>query len=248
MKRAVALPEERSVAKFGGTLIPYSIRRSGRRATVSIAVDARAGVVVTAPATAAVTRLDELVRTKALWILERLRRKGELEAQSPLRDVVSGSTFRYLGRQYRLQLERGADSGPLGLHGSRLVLPVPAGLPSESLYVRGVLVDWFRRRADEYLTAKVHKLAPRVGVAASRVVITEPPKRWGSAAKDGTVRLNWRIVQAPIPLVDYVVLHELVHLIHSDHGREFWAKLGRVLPDYEARRERLRVLGPSLAW
>ena len=227
MKRAVALPEERSVAQFGGTQIPYTIRRSGHRATVSIAIEAGAGVLVTAPTTAAVARLDDLVRTKALWILERLRRKSELPAQSPLRDLVSGTTFRYLGRQYRLQLDRGADSGLPGLHGARLVLSVPPGLTSmgETQYIRSALVDWFRKRAAEYLPAKVDKLAPRVGVAAGRVVITEPPKRWGSAAKDGTLRLNWRIVQAPIALVDYVVLHELVHLIHSDHGREFWAKL-----------------------
>lgn len=241
---------ERSVARFGNTLIPFEIRRSSRRQTVSIAVDATAHVLVTAPQAAPVSRLDELVRKKGLWILERLRRKSELPSAPPATELVSGTTCRYLGRQYRLQVQRGAEAARVALRGSWLVVSVPSGLPAqqEAEHVRDSLILWYRTRAAEYLTAKVHKLATKVGVAPTKVMITDPPKRWGSAAKDGTLRLNWRIVQAPLPLVEYVVVHELVHLAHPDHGRAFWAKVGRVLPDYEQRRERLRVLGPSLVW
>lgn len=247
---ALSRKAERSTARFGETLIPYAIFRSRRRRTVSIAVDARAGVLVTAPEAAAVPRLDELVRNKALWILERLRRKRELPAGMPAKELVSGAACRYLGRQYRLQLEHGADGAAVRLHGSRLLVSLPPNLSpqEEAQRARKELVAWYRQRAAEYLTAKVEKLAPQVGVLPTRVVITDPPKRWGSAAKDGTLRLNWRIVQAPMPLVEYVVVHELAHLAHPDHGREFWAQVGRVLPDYDARRERLRVLGPSLVW
>lgn len=241
---------ERSVVRFGETLIPYVIQRSQRRQTVSIAIDASAGVLVTAPKAAQVSRLDELVRNKALWILERLRRKRELPLESPARELVSGTSCRYLGRQYRLRLERGAADIQVRLRGSFLLLPLPRQLSAaeEAAYARDALVGWYRRRAAEYLTAKVAQLAPRVGAVPARVRISDPPKRWGSAAKDGTLRLNWRIVQAPLPLVEYVVVHELAHLTHPDHGRDFWATVGRVLPDYEQRRERLRVLGPSLVW
>jgi len=247
---ALSRAAERSVARFGETLIPYAICRSRRRRTVSIAVDARAGVLVTAPEAAAVPRLDELVRNKALWILERLRRKRELPPGMPAKELVAGASCRYLGRQYRLQLARGADDTAVRLRGSRLLVSLPPNLPAaeEAASVRDALVAWYRQRATEYLTTKVLKLAPKVGVVPTKVIITDPPKRWGSAAKDGTLRLSWRIVQAPLPLVEYVVVHELSHLAHPDHGRDFWAQVGRVLPDYEARRERLRVLGPSLVW
>ena len=241
---------ERSVARFGDTLIPYAIFRSRRRLTVSIAVDARAGVLVTAPEAAAVSRLDELVRNKALWILERLRRKRELPTPVPAKELVSGAACRYLGRQYRLQVEHRADDAAVRLRGSWLLVSVPPNLPAmqEAGRTRDALVAWYRQRAAEYLTAKVQTLATKVGVVPAKVIITDPPKRWGSAAKDGTLRLNWRIVQAPMPLVEYVVVHELTHLTYPDHGRDFWAQVGRVLPDYDARRERLRVLGPSLVW
>ena len=78
--------------------------------------------------------------------------------------------------------------------------------------------------------------------------MSEPRKRWGSASPRGTLRLNWRIVQAPISLVDYVVAHELVHLAHPNHTPAFWAALGRAMPDYETRKGRLRSMGPELAW
>jgi hypothetical protein len=79
------------------------------------------------------------------------------------------------------------------------------------------------------------------------VLVREQEKRWGSCSR-GVVRFNWRIIQAPMRLVDYVVAHEVVHLLHDAHGREFWAALGRLLPDYEARRARLHAEGPRLIW
>jgi predicted metal-dependent hydrolase len=79
-------------------------------------------------------------------------------------------------------------------------------------------------------------------------VVAEPPKRWGSTTKAGIVRINWRVLQCPVSLVDYVLAHELVHLIHEDHSRAFWATLGRIMPDYEERKKRLREMGPRLVW
>ena len=86
------------------------------------------------------------------------------------------------------------------------------------------------------------------GVAMPRVVISGQKRRWGSCDRSGTIRLNWRIIQAPMRLVDYVVVHELVHLRHRGHGRDYWQALGRIMPDYERRREDLRRQGVGLAW
>ena len=83
----------------------------------------------------------------------------------------------------------------------------------------------------------------KVGVEMPRVVIADQKKRWGSCDYCGTIRLNWGIIQAPIRLVDYIVVHELVHLRHRGHGRDYWQSVGRVIPDYERRREDLRQRG-----
>jgi hypothetical protein len=80
------------------------------------------------------------------------------------------------------------------------------------------------------------------------VLVRDQRKRWGSADSAGNVRFNWRVIQAPMRLVDYVVAHELVHLRHPEHNRDFWAVLGSVMSDYEERRERLRQLGRVMTW
>jgi predicted metal-dependent hydrolase len=88
----------------------------------------------------------------------------------------------------------------------------------------------------------------KLDLAEPEIILVEPRKRWGSASTSGTVRINWRIIQAPLSLVDYVVLHELVHLRHPNHTHHFWAAMGRVMPDYEERKAKLRLLGPQLEW
>lgn len=90
--------------------------------------------------------------------------------------------------------------------------------------------------------------APSTRRLVPRVIIADQQKRWGSCNARGTIRLNWRIIQAPMRLVDYVVLHELVHLRHRGHARDYWQGVGKVMPDYERRREDLRQLGLRLAW
>jgi hypothetical protein len=241
---------ERSQVQWGTTAIPYEIRRSGARVTVSIAVEPSGDVVLTAPRTAGIDRLDRLVLTKAPWIVE--KRKGRSERPpAPGREFISGETFLYLGRQYRLRIEADpARIGPLTLEHGWLRICVPDLLEEQHRpgYVRAALLDWYARRAKVRLPERVTHWAEKLRVPVPRVLVREPKKRWGSCHPSGIVRLNWRIVQAPLGLVDYVVAHELCHLLHEGHGRRFWATLGAAMPDYEARRASLSELGARLCW
>ena len=167
-------------------------------------------------------------------------------AVAPARELVSGETVLYLGRQYRLKIELdSSEVGPLTLEQGWLRLGVPGLIeePHRAGYVRAALVDWYVRRAKIRLPERVGTWAETLGVAVPRVLIREPKMRWGSCHPSGIVRLNWRIVQAPSRVVDYVVAHELCHLIHEGHGRAFWTTLGRAMPDYEMQRARLREMG-----
>jgi hypothetical protein len=125
--------------------------------------------------------------------------------------------------------------GRCSQHG-RLQVPVSASGrgPSE---VREQLVGWYRAHANQRLPERVSEWAPKLALEPRDVLIRDQRKRWGSADSKGNVRLNWRIVQAPKRLVDYVVVHELVHLRCPDHTRAFWAAVGEVMGDYEVRRE-----------
>lgn len=233
---------------FGRTVIPYAIERGRRVKTVAIAVDPSDGVRVRAPGGTAITRLDVIVRRKARWILERQRRSEDLAPPPSPREFVSGETFRYLGRQYRLKLERTAGPGAcVRILDGCLIVPV-ATKKTRPQDVRDQLVAWFRERAGIRVPERVAKWSAKLDLHPASVLIRDPKKRWGSADARGNIRLNWRIIQAPATLIDYVLAHELVHIAHPDHTREFWSTLGTAMPDYETRRDALRRLGRQLVW
>ena len=250
--RGLPGPEaERSSVRFGKTTIPYFIRRSPERTTVSIAVHPGIGVVVTAPEAATRVKLDALVHAKARWVVEKLRRERDVQPGVPRREFVDGETFLYLGRQYRLKIVRRPGAATTGIHGGRLVVAVSGirtGSAGTATAVRKALVAWYRKKATERLAERIPYWATKLDIAPPRTLIREQSQRWASCDTSGSVRFNWRTVQAPMRLVDYVVAHELVHLKIKKHTPEIWARLGTVLPDYDFRREQLRVIGKRLAW
>jgi len=240
-------PETSSV-DFGATRIAYAIYRTARTKTVSIAVDADSGVVLAAPTHVTVARLDQMVRAKAKWIVSAVRHTSDRPPPMTAREFVSGETFLYAGRQYRLRVVVGSEDG-VSLSGGRLVVSVPRGAQGRrDEAVRANLIAWYRERAEERLRALVAVWAERTGTTPSKVSVAAQARRWGSCSASGEVRLNWRIVGAGKRLVEYVVAHELVHLRYGDHTPAFWRALGKAMPDYEARREQLRVVGQRLVW
>lgn len=240
---------ERSAVQWGRTTISYDIRRSSRRRTVGLTVSPPGLVVLTAPPNTPVKRLDEVVHAKARWITSRLRTVQSPEPRPGPREFVSGESFIYLGRQYRLEVRRGGSEIEVHLERGRFRVAVPPSVEvsARAGVIRTALTDWYRRHAESRLTERVAWWSSKLEVALPRTLVREQEKRWGSCAP-GVVRFNWRIVQAPMRLLDYVVVHELVHVLHDHHGRAFWAALGRVLPDYETRRAELQREGPRYIW
>jgi predicted metal-dependent hydrolase len=149
---------EHSAVRFGRTAIPYQIVRGRRQKTVAIAIDPMDGVLLRAPAATPVEKLDEIVHGKAIWILERLRKLRDLPPPLSPRRFVSGETFLYLGRQYRLRVETPAKpAAEASLRSGWLVTDVPAGTSEETRpgLVRKRLVTWYRRHAAERVPERV---------------------------------------------------------------------------------------------
>jgi predicted metal-dependent hydrolase len=228
---------ERAEVLFGHTSLAYAVHRSARRETVSILVSPQQGVVLRAPAGVSKEKLANVVRGKAPWILRQLRRQRGFGRVAG-KEFVSGETFHYLGRQYRLRVV--ADAREVKLKDGWLQAP--------SEHTRARVVAWYRQRAEERLVARTQLWATLMRLTVPRVLVRQQAMRWGSCDSMGNLRLNWRIVQAQMSLIDYVIVHELVHLRHRNHDASFWRELGRVMPDYEARRALLKLLGPELEW
>ena len=235
--------------RWGTTRIPYAVSRSARQKTLSIRVEPTGDVHVVAPEATSPERIEAIVRKKAAGIVERKRRIEDVPPPPAPRLFVTGESSLYLGRQYRLRVVAGAGIG-VRLRGRWLEVDVARGVPAEDrpTLVRSLLIDWYRRRAAARLPERAARWAAHIGVEPRAVFIRDQKRRWGSCDAAGNVRFNWRVVQAPMKLVDYVVAHELVHLVHEDHGREFWGRLGQVMPDYEERRAGLRRIGGQVKW
>jgi predicted metal-dependent hydrolase len=238
---------ERGAVLFGRSAIDYAVERSARRKTLTIAVDLRCGVTVRAPQDAPAATIAAAVRRKAPWVLGRLAEFAELRPVPPPREFVNGETFLYLGRGYRLQVvaRPGCEAPTTKLWGGRLLVTTPATAPAagRDRLIRGALLAWYKARARQRLPERVRRFAERLGDAPPPVHVRDQEKRWGSCSRKGELRLNWRIIMAPLALVDYVVAHEVCHLKLKNHSPAFWYLLRRLMPDYERRRERLRVMG-----
>lgn len=242
--------EEASEIRYGRTTIEYGIRRSSRRTTVAVAVDPVEGVMLTAPRGVDVARLDRVVRDKARWILERLRLVQDGERAPEPRRFVTGESFQYLGRHYRLRVRAAAHPAPAKLEGGWLVVGVDRRLegPSRAQAVESAIRSWYIGHAHERLTERAHTWADKAGLDVTNVVVKDQHKRWASCDGKGVLRFNWRVIQAPMRLVDYVVAHEIVHLVHRDHTKAFWGRLGVLMPDYERRKAELRRIGSTMEW
>ena len=242
---------ERSQVQYGRTTIAYAIRRSSRRRTAAIAIEPGGAVVVAAPPAVPVERLDRVVHAKARWIVTRLRLIQGLPPALPRREFVPGEMYLYLGRQYRLRvLRRPRAPTAVALVAGWFVVTVDAalGAAARAAAIRRGLLQWYRVHAQVRLADGVIAWASRMRIAIPAILVRDQRQRWASCDRRGVLRFNWRIVQAPRRLLDYVVAHELVHLRHPHHTPAFWSALGKLMPDYEKRKAWLRAIGPRLAW
>lgn len=212
---------------FANRPMIVKIIRSQRRKTVALQID-RAGIRARVPASLPEEQLKNVLQDKTAWLN---RKQRLLESSLPHRAFVSGETFLYLGRQYQLRRLEGKPSAQL----SGRFLELSANSEEEA---RQALEVWYRARATEVLPERVALYCKRLGVVIPDVSIREQHKRWGSWSKSG-LRFNWRLVMAPLRLIDYVVAHEVCHLSVPNHSETFWKLLEILLPDALERRETL---------
>lgn len=236
---------------FGSETFTFLIDRTARRKTVAISVGFD-GVRVLAPSDLDDDRVLGIVRKKGAWLLHKQAAYRELGGQAAVKEFVSGEAFHYLGRQYRLKLipDKTAVTTRIAARGSTLVAPVlPNGHESiQRAAVRSGLRHWYRAHAIQHFPARARMIAETLGIPTPTVNIVDQSKRWGSCDSRGRIRLNWRLVMAPMPLVDYVIAHEACHILEHNHSRRFWRSLETIMPDYENRLRRLDRMGHQFIW
>jgi predicted metal-dependent hydrolase len=200
------------------TELDYKIVRSPRRKTLTISVERDRRVIVHAPEKMSEDDVRALVDKKRQWILGKLRhpQKYQTRRHPPGKEVVNGESAPYLGRDYRIEIRETA-SGEVELSD---LFVVPA---SHQIRRRAALREWYIARAEETILDRVDQHARALGVSFKRARIVDNRYRWGSCTVNNNLNFNWRLIKAPMFVIDYVVLHELAHLIEANHTSRFWS-------------------------
>ncbi len=246
---APALPAPgaaRHELRLGAHRVGYALRRARRR-SIGFCVGAE-GLRVSAPRWVPIAEIESALQAKADWILRKLheqreRAQRQLQAQVQWRE---GGSIPFLGETVIMLLDPRCSGAVL--HEAPEVLPgVPRltlhlGLPQQAgaLQIRDLVQSWLQRQARRVFEERCALYAPRLGVQPRRLSLSSATTRWGSASADGSIRLNWRLVHFGLPVIDYVVTHELAHLREMNHGPAFWDVVRSVLPGYEQARSSLR--------
>lgn len=223
--------------------VAYAFRR-GQRRTIGFSVGPD-GLVVSAPRWTPLHEVETALREKSAWILRKLGESQQRQRRLALAriDWRDGATLPYLGAPLRLALSQAPGAGARWQDGQggeppRLAIGLPPGAAPEQ--IRDAAQAWLMRQARQLFTERLEHFAPRLGVQWRKLGLSNAGTRWGSARADGSIRLNWRLVHLRLPVIDYVVAHELAHLRVMDHSPRFWDAVGEVLPDYAERRGELR--------
>ncbi len=229
--------------QYGDETIEYTLTYSARK-TLGISVDPDLRVTVTAPAGSDLAAVEAKVRQRAPWILRQQRELELYLPHTPPRRYVSGETHRYLGRQYRLKVEESGHE-PERVKLARGALHVWVATPADTQRVRQLVEAWYEKQAQRVFYERLLAMLPRFKLfqlGEPQLTIRAMKNRWGSCTDAGAITLNLKLVQAPKPCIDYVIVHELCHLVEYNHGRSFYQLLDRMLPDWRARRRQLNEM------
>ena len=232
--------------QLGSHALDYQLRRSTRR-SIGFMIDDD-GLRVTAPKRVTLAEIDNAIRAKQRWILSKLHERGERRAlrhQKPPIQWIDGAELPFMGGEIVLRLQPATRSHCLFDPVLReLAIGVVPDLSEWQLQERVRI--WLQAEAKRVFTERLAVYAERLGVSYSSMALSSAGTRWGSCTVDGSIRLNWRLIHFSLPLIDYVVAHELAHLLEMNHSPRFWATVESVYPDYDGAKAALRKRSQEL--
>jgi len=210
-----------------------------KRKTIALQITDNATLVIKAPFDVSDEIINKIIIKHKDWIE---KKKKEIEARDPKyspKEFVNGEGFLYLGRYYKLKIVEDQDI-PLkfnnGFYLSRKYLP----------HAKEIFIEWYKKKAYEKLSERVEFYSKKGGFKYNKINITNAQKRWASCSPKNNLNFSWRLIMAPIGVIDYVVVHELVHLEEKNHSKEFWRKVKVLLPQYEKYERWLKKYGHLL--
>ena len=233
-----------SYVQYGNRRINFEIKRGNRKKTVRIQINRTATVTVFSPKCLKEDEIRAIVKRKAKWIIGKQKFIERNRHSNSTKEFVSGESFPYLGRYYRLKVMKSftETEEKCRMVGGRLVVEMNGKSDSENgrTAIKKALMGWYLQHAEEKIGERASRFARLIGKWPKSVKIKNQERRWGSCSRNGEIRFNWKIIMAPHSVIDYVVTHELCHLVYTHHSTHFWQKVQSIIPDYKKRRDWLK--------
>ena len=238
------LREPKDSINLDGCIVPYTIRRSSRARHLRLQVVlASCALEVVAPEAFNLVELKDILREKKAWILKKLEAADRLVAARQANQPQGRSIF-YRGRLYLLEtrVESGSTVA-VEFEEDRLVVVVLPGAEGET---SAILERWLRQMARLLINQRIRVINEKLKLPINRVFIKGQKTRWGSCSQQKNLNFNWRLVMAPLPVLDYIVAHELAHLVEMNHSKKFWKLVEQIHPGYKEHRAWLKKNGRML--
>lgn len=221
--------------------IQYSLSKSNRK-TASIYIERDGQISIIVPKELTTEKIERLIENKRYWIYKSLSEWRDLNATKIEREFVNGEGFLYLGRSYILRKVPEQEE-PLMLKGGYFCLCLPKNKADNP---KDIFKAFYKQKGLEKIAQRIDFYKSRMGVEVKKVRIQELQYRWASCNVGGILNFHWKCMMAPLKIIDYIVVHELAHLIVKDHSLAFWNEVDKILPDYQERKEWLRINGAAM--
>lgn len=211
-----------------------------RRRSISLEITRNAQLIVRMPKYASLRDVERFVMEKKAWIEQKLQEAGENVQKHSPKKFVSGEKFYYLGEKYTLVTRSQSiksQSSKLEFNNGFYIFE--GDIP----YAKNIFIKWYKRQAKINIPKRVQWYAFHHNLKYGKITITSASRRWGSCTSTGNLNFTWKLILLPIKIMDYVVVHELAHLLQHNHSKKFWAEVEKMMPDYKERRKWLKKNG-----
>jgi predicted metal-dependent hydrolase len=229
--------------QIGNTKVEYELVNTDRRKTIELVIDFNKGFTVKAPKGMTKEDIIKNLHRKEKWIINNLDRMSELLKYESNKEFVSGEKFLLRGRRYSLKVTKSKKQLPsLNFIKSKFKVIIPPQLKEEQYQsiIRPLFIMFYKDKAEKILNERVRKYLKYFNEEPKKIIITELKDKWGSCSNKNQIRYNWRIILAKTSIIDYVIVHELCHMIQKNHSDKYWKEVNRILPNYEIQKEWLR--------
>jgi len=225
--------------------IDYQLMPGSNRSTTDIVIERNGTIVVRPPESFSEEQVDAVVESKRMWIYRNLAEWRDLNATAVVREWVNGETFLYLGRSYRLSLvsDQACD---VKLHEGRFCLNRSLIDTGGTKAAKQAFESYYSEKGLKRIQGRVKHFALKVGVEPSSLKVKDMGYRWASCSKANALSFHWKCMMAPPKIIDYIVVHELCHMHQRNHSDTFWNEVDKVMPDYEERKNWLKLNGAGL--